>query len=74
MACCAACRVKPTALGNVCGDLTMDGISGMRINGQPMYRYRIDEQITKGDTEIWRISVDEERLPFHIYGCSFRIP
>jgi blue copper oxidase len=34
---------------------------------------RIDESVRKGDMEIWRISVDDWRHPFHIHGCSFRI-
>lgn len=34
---------------------------------------RIDEKVRKGDTEVWRISVDDQLHPFHIHGCSFRI-
>jgi blue copper oxidase len=45
----------------------------MAINGQPMNMDRIDEEVRKGDTEIWRISVDDQLHPFHIHGCSFRI-
>jgi blue copper oxidase len=56
------------AWDNFCGDA-----SAMAINGQPMKMDRIDEQVRKGDTEIWRISVDEQLHPFHIHGCSFRI-
>ena len=59
--------------GNVCGQLNMGGLSGMGIKGQPMNMERIDEQVVKGETEIWRINVDEELHPFHIHGCSFRI-
>ncbi|MDJ1018198.1 MAG: multicopper oxidase domain-containing protein [Paracoccaceae bacterium] len=55
------------AWGNYCGD----GV--MSINGQPMRMDRIDEEVRKGDTEIWRISVDDMLHPFHIHGCSFRI-
>lgn len=54
--------------GNVCGNA-----GGMGINGQPMNMDRIDERVQVGDTEIWRITVDEQRHPFHIHGCSFRI-
>ncbi|WP_293573908.1 multicopper oxidase domain-containing protein [Phaeobacter sp.] len=53
---------------NVCGDA-----GAMAINGQPMKMDRIDEKVRKGDTEIWRISVDDQLHPFHIHGCSFRI-
>lgn len=55
------------AWGNICGD------GAMAINGQPMNMDRIDEEVRKGDTEIWRISVDDQLHPFHIHGCSFRI-
>lgn len=55
------------AWGNVCGD----GVMG--INGQPMKMDRIDEAVRKGDTEIWRITVDQDLHPFHIHGGSFRI-
>lgn len=57
------------AWGNICGE----GVGGMGINGQPMKMDRIDEQVRKGDTEIWRIAVDDMLHPFHIHGCSFRI-
>mgnify|MGYP006174763199 CR=1 FL=1 len=53
---------------NYCGDG-----SAMAINGQSMDMDRIDESVRKGDMEIWRISVDDWRHPFHIHGCSFRI-
>ncbi|MDG2406841.1 MAG: multicopper oxidase domain-containing protein, partial [Paracoccaceae bacterium] len=53
---------------NYCGDS-----SAMAINGKSMDMRRIDERVRKGDTEIWRISVDDWRHPFHIHGCSFRI-
>ena len=53
---------------NFCGDA-----GAMAINGLPMKMDRIDETVRKGDTEIWRISVDDMLHPFHIHGCSFRI-
>ena len=56
------------AWDNFCGNA-----GAMAINGQPMKMDRIDEEVRKGDTEIWRISVDEQLHPFHIHGCSFRI-
>lgn len=56
------------ASGDLCGDLT-----AMHINGQPMNMSRIDNEVRKGDTEIWRIAVDDLQHPFHIHGCSFRI-
>jgi blue copper oxidase len=56
------------AWDNFCGDA-----GAMAINGLPMKMDRIDEEVRKGDTEIWRISVDDQLHPFHIHGCSFRI-
>lgn len=53
---------------NFCGNA-----GAMAINGQPMNMDRIDETVRRGDTEVWRISVDEDLHPFHIHGCSFRI-
>lgn len=53
--------------GNLCGN------GAMGINGMPMKMDRIDETVCLGDTEIWRITVDEQLHPFHIHGCSFRI-
>ncbi|MEM6891123.1 MAG: multicopper oxidase domain-containing protein [Pseudomonadota bacterium] len=53
---------------NFCGNA-----NAMAINGQPMKMDRIDETVRRGDTEIWRISVDDMLHPFHIHGCSFRI-
>ena len=65
--------ILAASLGNVCGDVNMGAISGMGINGQPMDMDRIDEEVKLGDTEIWRVTVDDELHPFHIHGCSFRI-
>ncbi|WP_321828903.1 multicopper oxidase domain-containing protein [Thalassovita sp.] len=56
------------AWDNFCGDA-----GAMAINGQPMKMDRIDEKVTKGTTEIWRITADEQQHPFHVHGCSFRI-
>ncbi|WP_424972707.1 multicopper oxidase domain-containing protein [Dinoroseobacter sp. S76] len=55
------------AWDNVCGG------GAMAINGLPMNMERIDEEVRMGETEIWRISVDDMLHPFHIHGCSFRI-
>ena len=49
------------------------GGGAMGINGQPMNLERINEQVCKGDQEIWRITADDMLHPFHIHGCSFRI-
>lgn len=54
--------------GNVCGTA-----GGMGINGRPMKMDHVNLQLRKGEAEIWRIQADEQRHPFHIHGCSFRI-
>ncbi|MEM9349077.1 MAG: multicopper oxidase domain-containing protein [Pseudomonadota bacterium] len=54
--------------GNFCGD---GGV--MTVNGQPMNMDRIDEEVERGDVEIWRIAAEDMFHPFHIHGCSFRI-
>ena len=53
---------------NFCGNA-----GAMAINGMPMKMDRIDESVRKGETEIWRVSVDDMLHPFHVHGCSFRI-
>jgi blue copper oxidase len=54
--------------GNVCGSA-----GGMGINGRPMNMDHVNFKVRKGEAEIWRIQADEQRHPFHIHGCSFRI-
>ncbi len=44
------------------------------INGKRMDMNRIDEKVTQGETEIWRIQNPNGMAhPFHVHGCSFRI-
>ncbi|TDZ98070.1 multicopper oxidase family protein [Mycobacteroides salmoniphilum] len=47
----------------------------MSINGQPMDHARVDEVVTKGDTEIWEIDNQEALFyhPFHIHHIQFQI-
>ena len=47
----------------------------MSINGKPMDHARIDEIVTKGDTEIWEIDNQEALFyhPFHIHHVQFQI-
>lgn len=47
--------------------------SMFQINGKSMDISRIDEQINKGDIEIWKIKRDEMDHPFHMHGTSFLI-
>ncbi|MEL7357812.1 MAG: multicopper oxidase domain-containing protein [Cyanobacteria bacterium J06560_6] len=43
------------------------------INRQPMDMSHINERVTKGDVEIWRITGKRMPHPFHIHGASFQI-
>lgn len=44
------------------------------INGKQMDMNRIDEKVTLGQTEVWRIKNPQNMPhPFHIHGCSFKI-
>jgi len=44
------------------------------INGKRMDMKRIDEEVTLGKTEIWKIKNPNRMVhPFHIHGCSFKI-
>ena len=44
------------------------------INGKSMDMRRIDEEVTLGETEVWRITNPNSMPhPFHIHGCSFKI-
>ena len=54
--------------GNFCGNA-----EAMGINGRPMNMNHVNETIPLGQTEIWRITADEQLHPFHVHGCSFRI-
>lgn len=60
------------AVANTAEDLCED-LTAMHINGRPMDMDRIDEKVRIGEPEVWRITVDDMRHPFHIHGCSFRI-
>jgi FtsP/CotA-like multicopper oxidase with cupredoxin domain len=53
--------------GNICGG------GGMGINGRPMNMDVINEKVTLGESEVWRITSGDQVHPFHIHGCSFRI-
>ncbi len=51
----------------------MSGGGGMRINGASMDMMVINEQCTRGETEIWEITADEMQHPFHVHGTSFQV-
>jgi len=56
-------------------DFSLDMRPGwLGINGKRMDINRIDEEVTLGQTEIWRIkNPNNMPHPFHIHGCSFKI-
>ena len=43
------------------------------INGRPMDMGHINERVTKGDVEIWRVTAERMPHPFHMHGASFQI-
>ena len=43
------------------------------INGKSMDMNRIDERVSKGKLELWRITADMMPHPFHMHGVSFLI-
>jgi len=46
---------------------------GMEINGATMNMAQINEQLTRGEAEIWEVTSDMMAHPFHVHGCSFRV-
>lgn len=55
-------------------DMNMNDMHNMfSINGKPMDMNRIDERVTKGQLELWRITADMMPHPFHVHGVSFQI-
>jgi len=43
------------------------------INGRPMDMGYINERVTKGAVEIWRVTAERMPHPFHMHGASFQI-
>jgi FtsP/CotA-like multicopper oxidase with cupredoxin domain len=52
---------------------TEENMDMFGINGQPMEMSLINERITKGEVEIWRITGQRMPHPFHLHGASFQI-
>lgn len=59
--------------GTTGADHTGHGIMDMTINGAPMDMAVINERVTRGKWERWRIQSNQGEHPFHIHGCSFLI-
>ena len=45
----------------------------MTINGVPMNMEVINERVTRGVWERWRVQSNQGEHPFHVHGCSFLI-
>jgi blue copper oxidase len=43
------------------------------IDGRPFDMDRIDQRVRLGDTEIWEVSGEAMRHPFHIHGVQFEV-
>ena len=52
---------------------TRDNMNLFAINGRPMEMSYINERVTKGEVEIWRITADRMPHNFHLHGASFQI-
>ena len=55
------------------GDHVGHGAMDMTINGAAMDMKVINERVTRGSWERWRIRSDQGAHPFHVHGCSFLI-
>ena len=67
-------ELEMEAMKDIAEDESMSHMRSMfSINGKAMDMSRIDEQVNKGDIEIWRVTRDEMDHPFHIHGTSFQI-
>ncbi len=56
--------------GNMMG---MENMNMFTINGRSMNMGYINERVTKGEVEIWRITAEQMPHPFHMHGVSFQI-
>lgn len=45
----------------------------MAINGRAMNMSYINERVTKGQLELWRVTGEEMSHPFHVHGTSFQV-
>jgi FtsP/CotA-like multicopper oxidase with cupredoxin domain len=59
--------------GGMMGGMMTGGGHGMSINGASMDMGVINEEIRRGETEIWEVSADEMAHPFHVHGLSFQV-
>lgn len=55
------------------GEQRMDVEMSMGINGRSMDMRVINERVTRGQWERWRIRSDDGSHPFHVHGCSFLV-
>ncbi|MBL1437068.1 MAG: multicopper oxidase domain-containing protein [Rhodobacteraceae bacterium] len=58
---------------NMMGGMMAGGGHAMSINGQSMDMAVINEQATRGKTELWEIAGDGMKHPFHVHGTSFQM-
>ena len=49
----------------------MQGVHG--IDGRPFDMRRIDQRVRLGDVEVWEVSGDMMRHPFHMHGVHFEV-
>lgn len=69
-----AVRHRRLVLNMAMGGMMGAGGGGrLTINGQPFEMKRIDETVKLGSTEIWTVSGEMMRHPFHIHGVHFDV-
>ena len=69
----AATQIRTFSLDMEVRGGTEENMDMFGINGQAMDMGFINESITKGEVEIWRITGQRMPHPFHIHGASFQI-
>lgn len=68
-----ATRVREFALNMEVRGGTREDMNLFAVNGEPMNMMKINEQVFKGETEIWRITGERMPHPFHMHGASFQV-
>ena len=68
-----ATQVREFALNMEVRGGSREGMDLFAVNGLPMNMMQINEQVSKGEIEIWRITGERMPHPFHMHGAAFQI-
>ena len=66
-------RVREFALNMEVRGGSRENMNLFAVNGKPMNMMTINEQVFKGEVEIWRITGERMPHPFHMHGAAFQI-